>query len=129
MRIVVVIVVYFFNHSLYAQLPNDCVNAITVCGTGVFSSNADGIGNTQEVTGCGGMEHNSTWLRITAVQSGELAFHIRPNDTDIAVDFDFWVYGANTACNDLGAPIRCATTNPVEAGLTSNHTGMYGATT
>lgn len=129
MRIVVVIVIYFFCHSLYAQLPNDCVNAITVCGNGVFSSNADGIGTTQEVTGCGGMEHNSIWLRINVVQSGNLGFHIRPNDTDLAVDYDFWVYGANRPCNNLGAPIRCATTNPIQAGLTSNHTGMYGSTT
>ncbi len=129
MRISVILAVCFFYQSIYAQLPNDCVNAITVCGNGIFSSNANGIGNTQEVSGCSGMEHNSIWLKINVVQSGDLGFHIRPNNPDILVDYDFWVYGANRDCSNLGAPIRCATTNPNEAGLTSNHTGMYGSTT
>ncbi|MBA9074492.1 hypothetical protein GGR22_002665, partial [Flavobacterium gossypii] len=118
-----------FSNYVSAQEPNDCVNAITVCGNGNFTSNAEGIGNTQEVSGCGGLEHNSIWLKINIVQSGTLGFNLKPLDTDINVDYDFWVFGPNRPCSNLGSPIRCATTNPGEAGLTSNHTGMYGSTT
>lgn len=129
MRVIIVIVFCFFGNLAMSQTPNDCVNAVVICGNGIFSSNAEGIGNSQEVTGCSGMEHNSIWIRINIVQSGTLGFHIRPNDPDLNVDYDFWVYAANRPCNDLGAPIRCATTNPVQAGLTTNHTGMHGTTT
>ncbi|WP_417365787.1 hypothetical protein, partial [Flavobacterium beibuense] len=108
--------------------PNDCVNAITVCGNGTFVSNANGIGQVQEVTGCGGFENNSIWIKINIVQAGNLGFDLVPDDTDINVDYDFWVYPANAQCGSLGAPIRCCTTNPVMAGLTNNHTGMNGNT-
>lgn len=114
---------------LQAQEPNDCVNAITVCGNGNFSSNATGIGNTQEVSGCGGFEHNSLWLEVNIVQSGTLGFDLIPNDPDIMVDYDFWVYGPNVNCGALGNPIRCATTNPNEANLHNNQTGINGSTT
>ncbi|MEZ4855699.1 MAG: T9SS type B sorting domain-containing protein [Gelidibacter sp.] len=112
-----------------AQEPNDCVNAVTVCGNGNFQSNASGIGNIQEVSGCGGFEHNSLWLRINIVQSGTLGFDLIPSDPDILVDYDFWVYGPNRICSNLGNPIRCATTNPNAAGLPNNHTGINGSTT
>ena len=108
--------------------PNDCVNAITVCGNDTFMSNANGIGNIQEVTGCGGFENNSIWLHINIVQGGTLGFDLIPENTSISVDYDFWVYPANTTCGALGAPIRCCTTNPLAAGLSNNHTGMYGST-
>ncbi|MFP9115637.1 T9SS type B sorting domain-containing protein [Flavobacterium sp. RHBU_3] len=110
------------------NLPNDCVNAITVCGNGTFVSNATGIGNIQEVSGCGGSEHNSLWLHVNIVQSGTLGFNLIPDDPDISVDYDFWVYAANAQCGSLGSPIRCCTTNPALAGLSSNATGMYGST-
>lgn len=112
-----------------AQEPNDCANAISVCGNGTFMSNAQGAGAIQEISSCGGFEHNSLWLRIDIVQSGTLGFDLIPNDPDINVDYDFWVYGPNRACSSLGTPIRCATTNPVQAGLPDNHTGINGSTT
>lgn len=134
MKKILIIVLLSFCNFVMSQEPNDCVNAITICGNGTFSSNADGIGNIQEVSGCGGMEHNSIWLKINVVQSGNLGFHIKPNDPSLVVDYDFWVYGPNVACNNLGSPIRCATTNPLQsqqAGnpVVNNHTGMYGSTT
>ncbi|MDO6621442.1 T9SS type B sorting domain-containing protein [Oceanihabitans sp. 1_MG-2023] len=115
--------------QVHAQEPNDCVNAITVCGNGNFSSNASGIGNTQEVSGCGGSEHNSLWLEVNIVQAGTLGFNLIPDDPDILVDYDFWVYGPDRLCSNLGSPIRCATTNPDAAGLSNNHTGINGSTT
>ncbi|WP_157485989.1 T9SS type B sorting domain-containing protein [Flavobacterium soli] len=134
MKKIIVILLLSICNFIVAQEPNDCVNAIVICGNGTFSSNADGIGTTQEVSGCGGMEHNSIWLKINVVQSGNLGFHIKPSDPDLAVDYDFWVYGPNKTCDNLGSPIRCATTNPLAsqaAGnvVVNNHTGMYGSTT
>ncbi|MEW5677540.1 hypothetical protein ABGT15_14615, partial [Flavobacterium enshiense] len=126
-RIFVLFVGLILNISSFGQnLPNDCVNAIVVCGNENFSSNASGIGAIQEVSGCGGFEHNSLWIKVNIVQSGTLGFDLIPNDTDINVDYDFWVYGADRPCNNLGSPIRCATTNPFLAGMTNNHTGMNG---
>ncbi|UOX33630.1 T9SS type B sorting domain-containing protein [Flavobacterium sediminilitoris] len=117
-------------HLMLAQNePNDCVDAIVVCGNGSFSSNANGVGDIQEVSGCSGFEHNSIWLKINIVQSGTLGFDLIPDDTSITVDYDFWVYGADRSCNNLGSPIRCATTNPQLAGQPNNHTGMNGGTT
>ena len=124
----VVLLLYCFEGVAQSQ-PNDCVNAITVCGSSTFSSNAQGFGNTQEVTGCGGEEHNSIWLKINVVQSGTLGFELIPNNVSITVDYDFWVYGPNASCGNLGNAIRCNTTNPQLANLPNNHTGMNGSTT
>jgi gliding motility-associated-like protein len=134
MKKTVTIFILLFMQYMLAQAPNDCVNAIVVCGNGIISSNAEGIGNWQEVSGCGGFEHNSIWLKINVVQSGTLGFHIRPTNTDLSVDYDFWVYGPNKPCNNLGSPIRCATTNPLASQavgtiVSNNHTGMVGTTT
>ncbi|PZR19686.1 MAG: hypothetical protein DI539_13210, partial [Flavobacterium psychrophilum] len=109
--------------------PNDCADAITICGNGNFSSNASGSGTTQEISSCGGSEHNSIWLKVNIVQSGTLGFDLIPNDTALTADYDFWVFPANAVCGSLGSPIRCCTTNPTLAGLPNNHTGMYGSTT
>jgi gliding motility-associated-like protein len=115
--------------QVQAQEPNDCSGAITVCGNGNFSSNASGIGDIQEVSGCGSSEHNSLWLEVNIVQDGTLGFNLIPDDPDILVDYDFWVYGPDRLCSNLGSPIRCATTNPNAAGLPNNHTGIDGSTT
>ncbi|MBW2961993.1 T9SS type B sorting domain-containing protein [Mesonia aestuariivivens] len=109
-----------------AQQPNDCVNAIVICGNGNFSSNASGAG-VQEVSGCSSEEHNSIWIRVDIVQSGTLGFDLIPNNTDISVDYDFWVYGSNEDCLNFSTPIRCSTTNPLAANLSSNYTGIGNA--
>lgn len=123
------LVLIFVNISLAQIEPNDCVNAIVICGNGNFISNANGIGTIQEVSGCSGFEHNSLWLKINVIQAGTLGFDIVPNNSSILVDYDFWVFAANKDCSNLGSPIRCATTNPNLAGSSTNHTGMNGATT
>jgi gliding motility-associated-like protein len=117
-----------FSTFCYSQEPNDCVNAITICGNGTFTSDATGYGSIQEVAGCSGSEHNSIWLKINIVNGGTLGFNLIPTNTGISVDYDFWVYGANKPCTNLGSPIRCCTTNPALANLTSNVTGMIGTT-
>lgn len=125
-RTVYFILLVLATFNLFAQAPNDCSNAVTVCGNGNFSSNATGIGNLQEVAGCGGFEHNSFWMKVNIVRTGTLGFNLIPDDPSISVDYDFWVYGPNRTCGSLGSPIRCCTTNPQQAGLTSNVTGMVG---
>jgi hypothetical protein len=118
----------FLSNSAFSQEPNDCDNALIVCGNGAFSSNASGIGNFQEINSCGAFENNSIWLEIHIAQAGTLGFNLIPDDPDINVDYDFWVFGPNPVCGSLGSPIRCATTNPSEAGMTNNFTGMNGLT-
>ncbi|QQY81302.1 T9SS type B sorting domain-containing protein [Tamlana sp. s12] len=115
--------------TVFAQEPNDCIDAITVCGNGVFRSNATGSGNEFEINSCSGFEHHSIWLKVDIVQGGTLGFDLIPDDPDIMVDYDFWVFAPNSSCSNLGAPIRCSTTNPDLAGLPNNHTGINGSTT
>ncbi|QBZ98926.1 T9SS type B sorting domain-containing protein [Flavobacterium sangjuense] len=118
----------FLSNLAFAQEPNDCATALIVCGNGAFSSNATGSGTVQEINSCGGFENNSIWLEVNIVQAGTLGFNLIPDDPDINVDYDFWVYGPNRVCGALGSPLRCATTNPFEAGLSNNLTGMNGST-
>ena len=128
-KLISVLLLFLWFNTVFAQNPNDCVNAITVCGNGNFSSNATGSGNTMEVASCGSLEHNTIWLKITIAQPGTLGFDLIPNNTNISVDYDFWVFGPNTLCSNLGTPIRCSTSNPIQSGSTSNWTGMNLNTT
>jgi gliding motility-associated-like protein len=128
-KLISVLLLFLWFNTVFAQTPNDCVNSITVCGNGNFSSNATGSGNTMEVASCGSLEHNTIWLKITIAQPGSLGFDLIPNNTNISVDYDFWVFGPNTLCSNLGTPIRCSTSNPIQSGSTSNWTGMNLNTT
>ena len=128
-KLISILLLFLCFNTVFAQTPNDCVNSITVCGNGNFSSNATGIGNLQEVSSCGSFEHNSIWLKITIAQAGSLGFDLIPNNTNISVDYDFWVFGPNALCSNLGTPIRCSTSNPIQSGSTSNWTGMNLNTT
>lgn len=116
--------------ELQAQSVNDCSGAIVICGDGAIASNADGIG-VQEVTGnsCSSEEHNSLWLYIEITKAGTLGFNLIPTNSDINVDYDFFVFGPNATCNNLGYTIRCSTTNPNAAGATNNFTGMSDSET
>lgn len=111
----------------YAQSGlGDCSGAIVVCGNGPISSNAEGFGK-QEIgafNSCSGKEHNSLWIKVDIVRSGTLGFTLKPVRSDIDVDYDFYVFGPESVCTDLGSAIRCSTTNPLQANLQDNHTGM-----
>ena len=115
----------------FSQEPNDCVNAVTVCGNGSFVSNVNGPGNdSNEISGCGAVyENNTFWIKIDIVQAGTLGFDLIPVSTDMQVDYDFWVFGPNTDCSSLGSSIRCNTNNPTAEGAPNNHTGINGSTT
>lgn len=119
------VIVLIMPSKLQAQNPTDCVNSIIVCGDSDINLNVSGLG-TQELTGnvCNGLETNSLWLKVTLVTAGTLAFTLTPGSTAISEDYDFYVFGPNVQCTNLGQAIRCSTTNPQAAGLSDNLTGM-----
>ena len=110
-----------------AQRSNDCSDAIVVCGNTNISSNASGYG-IQELDAtanpCTYEESNSLWLSVNIASNGTLAFTLRPDNTALEVDYDFYVFGPFSNCSNFDAPIRCSTTNPVQAGSNNNHTGL-----
>lgn len=114
----------------HAQNPTDCIDAVIVCGNSNVNLNVNGFG-TQEIAGlgCSSQENNSLWLRVKAQSNGTLGFNLIPTNTSITEDYDFWVFGPDVTCGNLGLPIRCSTTNPQAAGQTNNHTGLDGSST
>ena len=111
---------------------NDCTDAIVVCGnTGFDGLSATGVG-VQELAGsntCNSQENNSIWLKISVDQGGTLGFVLTPESTNIGVDFDFFVFGPNVSCGNIGQAIRCSTTNPQAAGSSNNTTGLNSTET
>lgn len=123
----ILILFLFVSCSSWAQLANDCVDAIVVCGNSSVASNSSGFG-TQELDNtandCLFEETNSIWLQLNIAESGSLSFVITPDNENIVVDYDFFVFGPSSTCGNFNDPIRCSTTNPQSAGLTSNTTGL-----
>ncbi|MRI01979.1 T9SS type B sorting domain-containing protein [Kriegella sp. EG-1] len=129
-KLVFALMLFCVSYS-YSQQANDCIDAIIVCGNTNISSNATGFG-AQELDGsnaCLYYEENSLWLSLTIGTGGNLAFNIIPNSTDLVVDYDFYIFGPNNNCENLDDPIRCNTTNPLQAGLSYNQTGLRDSET
>jgi len=106
----------------------DCTDAMVVCGNTNFEGlHLDGIGSFQEISSCGSEEHNSLWLKIHIATSGTLAFNIIPDNTSLNEDYDFFLF-SYTSCDDY-TQIRCSTTHPISAGLSTNVTGTNGTET
>ncbi|MFY0484081.1 T9SS type B sorting domain-containing protein [Flavobacterium sp. PLA-1-15] len=120
-----IVLLFFITSKGNAQ--NDCVDAIVVCGnTGFEGLSATGIGS-QELNGsntCGSSENNSIWLQLSIGTGGTLGFTLTPESTNIDVDFDFFVYGPNVTCGNIGQAKRCSTINPAAMGAPNNLTGM-----
>ncbi|RIA09088.1 gliding motility-associated-like protein [Flavobacteriaceae bacterium MAR_2010_72] len=122
------IIVLLFNANIYGQQPTDCSDAVIVCGNSNINLNVSGIG-TQELSGsntCASQETNSIWLKVTLVSGGTLGFILTPNSSAISEDYDFFVFGPNVSCGNIGQAIRCSTTNPQAANQGNNLTGMDG---
>ena len=120
----IVLFLFFFN-TIFAQ--SDCADAIVVCGNTGFSgltANGAGIDEISALASCGSGENNSIWLKLLISTSGTLGFTLIPQNNDINVDFDYFLFGPNVLCNNLGTTIRCSTTNPLASGQANNHTGM-----
>ena len=120
-------VLYFLSAAyLNAQMPNDCSGALVVCDDSTLNLDAQGIG-VQEVSGtnnCDSSENNSIWLKLNIQNSGTFGFILTPNSTNIAIDYDFFLYGPDVDCGAIGKAIRCSTTNPAMANMSHNQTGM-----
>ncbi|WP_411894651.1 T9SS type B sorting domain-containing protein [Winogradskyella sp. A2] len=112
--------------NTYGQAPNDCQNVITICGNSSLSLDVSGIG-TQELSGsntCASQENNSIWLQVNIANSGTLAFTLTPGSTSITEDYDFFIFGPDVTCGNIGQAIRCSTTNPSAANQGNNLTGL-----
>ncbi len=123
--------IFFCVLKSYSQA--DCSNAIVVCGNTQFNGlTVSGFGNVQELDEanvCQSNENNSIWLKLNIATSGTLGFLLTPQSTDIEEDFDYYVFGPNKTCNDLGTAIRCSTTNPESSNQVDNLTGMNNTET
>ena len=116
----------FFACVLNAQSPNDCQFAVVVCGNSNVNVDVSGVGN-QELSGsntCSSQENNSIWLEVKIETAGTLGFTLTPQSSAITEDYDFFVFGPNVICGNIGQAIRCSTTNPQAAGQGNNLTGM-----
>ena len=126
-----ILIVFLLIH-FQANAQSDCVDAIVICGNSNFSGlTATGFA-TQELTignACGFQETNSIWLKLIIANSGALSFILTPESTDIMEDFDFYLFGPNVNCSNLGTSIRCSTTNPFAANSPDNLTGMNNTET
>ncbi|WP_109098615.1 T9SS type B sorting domain-containing protein [Aquimarina sp. AU58] len=124
--------VFFIGYS--QNEPTDCVNSIIVCGDTNLELNSNGVGTNDfalpgnNAPACSFTESQSLWLRVNIVQSGTLAFTITPESSSTAEDYDFAVYGPNVTCSTLGSSIRCSSTNPPAAGI-STLTGLNSTET
>ncbi len=130
-KIAVLFIFLLCYNNIAGQQPTDCSDAVIVCGNSNISLNVSGIG-TQELgfgQNCESQENNSVWLKVTLVTSGTLGFTLTPSSTAITEDYDFFVFGPNATCGNIGQAIRCSTTNPQAANLANNLTGMNGTST
>ena len=104
----------FLSVNVFAQLNNNCANAIQVCNNQLAEQLDDGPG-TQECPagGCGCMlagEKNTRWFKIVIQTGGVLEFTIRPYNGTADYDFSVWNQGVGGACPTGGsyrAPDRC----------------------
>ncbi|HNQ12634.1 MAG TPA: T9SS type A sorting domain-containing protein [Bacteroidia bacterium] len=86
---------------------SDCGNFTAICSDSSFSDASTGPGLVSDGnTGCVLSENYSNWYQIRIQTSGTLGLNIVPNVT--ADDYDFSIYGPNTTCGNLGAPVRCS---------------------
>ncbi|WP_299388079.1 hypothetical protein, partial [uncultured Lacinutrix sp.] len=130
-KVLLTLVLLFQYTTVLAQQPNDCANALVVCGDSDVVLDVNGAGNNSNEfpDSCSSNENNSLWLEVTVVTSGTLAFTLSPNSTAITEDYDFFIFGPNPVCGSLGAAIRCSTTNPQASGQGNNLTGLSTAET
>lgn len=121
---------FIVTSTVYSQTPNDCENAIQICGNSNIDLDVAGIGNPEPFdSACGMVENNTIWFRLTFEQGGNFGFILTPNSTAITEDYDFSIFGPTNSCTNLGTAIRCSTTNPQAANQGNNLTGMSATET
>jgi len=126
-------IVFFFVLTIamsFSQSPNDCSDAIQICGNSNINLDVDGPGTQEPFTNaCGMQENNTIWFRLTFEQAGNFGFVLTPGSTAITEDYDFALFGPSNSCTNLGAAIRCSSTNPQAANQGNNLTGMNSTAT
>lgn len=104
-----------------AQNPNDCINAIIICGNSSLGIDPSGIGFDEfslpgnEIPPCYYFDQHNIWFKFIIVESGTFTFDIIPDNGED--DYDFAIYGPDVTCTTLGSSIRCSSTNPLDAGV------------
>lgn len=115
--------------GLNAQNSPDCRSAIPVCADAPILSFTDGLGDVDDFdpdvirqTGClekgsvssANIENNTSWYVFRAGTDGQIGFDIEALPavgTTITAEYDFALYGPDTACADISngtaQPIRC----------------------
>lgn len=110
-----------FSTLLISQNPNDCVNAIIICGDSSLGVDPSGIGFDEfslpgnEVPPCYVFDQNNIWFKFIIIESGTFTFDIIPDNGED--DYDFAIFGPTVTCTSLGSSIRCSSTNPIDAGV------------
>ncbi|ULC58713.1 T9SS type B sorting domain-containing protein [Flaviramulus sp. BrNp1-15] len=122
LNLLFVLITFFYSNFCFTQ--NDCVDAIIACGNSDINLDVNGSGTREFNNSCSSNENNSVWLQVTLVTDGTLGFTLTPNSSAITEDYDFFVFGPNVSCGNVGNTIRCSTTNPQAANQGNNLTGM-----
>jgi hypothetical protein len=119
------LLLFIYTSISFSQSPNDCVDAIQICGNSNIDLDVNGIGNPETFSNaCGMVENNTIWFRLTFDQAGNFGFILTPESDAITEDYDFSLFGPTDSCSNLGTAIRCSTTNPQAANQGNNLTGM-----
>ena len=119
--------IFFLLFLQFSYSQNDCINTIVVCGNTNYTGLSVSGAGIQELSGnnnCGSFENNSLWFKVSIQTGGTLGFTLTPQSGNISEDYDFFVFGPNVSCDNIGQSIRCSTTNPQAAGSSTNITGM-----
>ncbi|MEO4006056.1 T9SS type B sorting domain-containing protein [Flavobacterium sp. CAU 1735] len=126
-----VVVLFVFSGIIQAQnLSDDCFNSVNVSVNGLFTSNVSDAGTiVNKITRFGNRDENSVWLKINVIQSGTLGFDIIPKNQKVGLSYNFWVYGPNNDCSNLGKPIRSCIPRLKDGNQSTNRIGMNGNTT
>lgn len=106
----------------------DCASALTICGnttfTGVIKTYPDDSQFNGHVS-CGSYAHSPMiWLKVTILTGGSFGFVITPKSLDPKADLNFFVFGPNVSCGDIGQSIRCSYTSPIAIHSQKNKTGL-----
>jgi len=121
-----------FSHS--QTNPTDCSTAILICGNTNLKLNSKGTGiddfrpANNFAPSCQFVESQSVWIKIIIDSAGSLGFNLKPDAIGSQDDYDFAIYGPNVRCDSLGRSIRCSSTNP-QAAMVSTSTGLRSSET
>jgi gliding motility-associated-like protein len=126
MRLKLVLILIIIPLLNFAQNPNDCVNAIVICGDSSIGLEPNGIGfdeftlpgNIQPE--CYFFDQHNIWFKFNIISSGTFMFDLIPDD---GADYDFAIFGPVVDCTTLSNSIRCSSTNPEQASVSAN-TGL-----